>query len=110
VTARGTAGLAALVEQEERLVEPARGGLARNGVAIDDLSAEQRAKLRALLKTVLSSKGYSDEEAVRKADEYVGQTRASDYGEGLYYVAFYGTPSRSKKWTLQFGGHHLRST
>jgi hypothetical protein len=22
-------------------------------------------------------------------------------------VAFFGSPSRSKKWTLQFGGHHL---
>ena len=25
----------------------------------------------------------------------------------LFYVAFFGTPSTSRKWTVQFGGHHL---
>lgn len=120
--------------------------VARNGVRIADLSSAQVAKLRTLLKTILSSQGYGDEEATRKADTYLaaaqssgsgaaapggtppsgttptgppagstGTTPASpggaqgqlSYGEGLYYVAFYGTPSTSRKWTVQFGGHHL---
>jgi hypothetical protein len=66
----------------------------------------------------LSSQGYGDAEAVRKADTYLSAQpnkndggpvgdNATTYGEGLYYVAFFGTPSRSKKWTVQFGGHHL---
>jgi hypothetical protein len=90
----------------------------RNGVKIADLNGAQRAKLKALLKTILSSQGYGDEEAVRKADTYLSKqpnkndggpigNNATTYGEGLYYVAFFGTPSRSKKWTVQFGGHHL---
>jgi uncharacterized protein DUF3500 len=90
----------------------------RNGIKIADLSDTQRAKLKALLTTILSSQGYGDEEAVRKADTYLsGQPNKNDggpvgdnattYGEGLYSVAFFGTPSRSEKWTVQFGGHHL---
>jgi hypothetical protein len=85
-----------------------------NGVAIKDLRSGQRARLRTLLQTILSSQGYADEVAVRKADAYLKQEQQNgstadqifDYGAGLYYVAFFGTPSRSKKWTVQFGGHH----
>jgi hypothetical protein len=29
------------------------------------------------------------------------------YNSGNYYVSIYGTPSTSKKWALQFTGHHL---
>src|ERR1700750_1214372 len=36
-----------------------------------------------------------------------GGAQNLQYGEGLYYVAFFGTPSTSSKWTVQFGGHHL---
>ena len=81
----------------------------RNGVQIADLGSQQVAKLRALLKTILSAQGYRDEEAVRKANAYLASQLggATPYGEDLYYVAFFGTPSRSRKWTVQFGGHHL---
>jgi hypothetical protein len=88
----------------------------RNGVAIGSLSSSQAAKLTALLKTILSTQGYSDEEAVRAADAYLdaqggsgggGRGGGLSYGSGLYYIAFFGTPSTSRKWTVQFGGHHL---
>ena len=89
----------------------------RNGVAVKDLNAAQVTKLRTLLRAILSSQGYSDEEGIRKADTYLSQQpnrgsgpigdNSSTYGAGLYSVAFFGTPSRSKQWTVQFGGHHL---
>jgi hypothetical protein len=86
----------------------------RNGVAVSDLSAHQRARLWALLRTIMSAQGYSDEVGVRKADTYLrlayrgGTTPASnfDYGEGRYYIAVFGRPSRSRKWMVQFTGHH----
>jgi hypothetical protein len=31
----------------------------------------------------------------------------NDYGSGLYFIAFLGTPSATGTWMLQFGGHHL---
>jgi hypothetical protein len=88
---------------------------ARNGVAIKDLSATQRARLRTLLRTILSAQGYANQVAVRKADTYLKERPQESgnagrllfaYGQGLYYVAFFGTPSRSKKWTVQLDGHH----
>ncbi|MDO7845732.1 DUF3500 domain-containing protein [Hymenobacter sp. M29] len=32
---------------------------------------------------------------------------ADDYGSGVYFIAFLGTPSATGPWMLQFGGHHL---
>ena len=29
------------------------------------------------------------------------------FGSDLYYISFVGTPSMTKPWMLQFGGHHL---
>jgi hypothetical protein len=86
----------------------------RNGVAVGDLSARQRARLWALLRTIMSAQGYADEVGVRKADTYLrlmyrGETTPASmfhYGEGRYYVALFGTPSRSSKWMVQFTGHH----
>jgi hypothetical protein len=86
----------------------------RNGVAVSDLSGGQRARLWALLRTIMSAQGYADEVGVRKADTYLrleyrgGTSPASkfDYGEGRYYIAFFGRPSRSRKWMVQFTGHH----
>ena len=127
--------------------------VARNGVQVGKLSATSKAKLKALLQTILSTQGYGTEEATRKADSYLNEQQSNgtssttavpgsttapggtapgggtggppsgtapggtgapgggsmqlSYGEGLYWVAFYGTPSTSSKWTVQFGGHHL---
>lgn len=88
---------------------------ARSGVRIADLGAAQLARLRTLLRTILSAQGYRDEEGMRKADAYIrreavrraGSERGVPYAQGQFYVAFYGTPSTSRKWTVQFGGHHL---
>ena len=46
----------------------------RNGVAVGDLSARQRARLWALLRTIMSAQGYADEVGVRKADTYLRLT------------------------------------
>jgi hypothetical protein len=86
----------------------------RNGVEVSDLSDHQRARLWALLRTIMSPQGYIDEVGVRKADTYLsikyrgGTTPASKflYGQGRYYIALFGTPSRSTKWMVQFTGHH----
>jgi hypothetical protein len=86
----------------------------RNGLEVGQLSGRQRARLWVLLRTIMSAQGYADEVGVRKADTYLGieyrggHTLASrfDYGEGRYFVALFGRPSRSHKWMVQFTGHH----
>jgi hypothetical protein len=87
----------------------------RDRLKITDLTATQLARLRTLLRTILSRQGYADEEATRKADAYIrnealrraGGEGSVPYGQTLFDVAFFGTPSTSRKWTVQFGGHHL---
>jgi hypothetical protein len=134
------------------------GAVTRNGLQISQMSTVQLQALRKLLQASLSSQGYAQEEAIRKADSYLqslidsgqgkspgaggGGTPPADgtaptgtpptgtaptgtaptgtapttttststgaqYGETLYSIAFFGTPSTTKKWMLQFGGHHL---
>jgi hypothetical protein len=86
----------------------------RNGVAVRDLNAGQRTRLWALLRTIMSAQGYASELGIRKADTYLKLTyRGADtpasrflYGQGRYYIALFGRPSRSAKWMVQFTGHH----
>jgi hypothetical protein len=80
----------------------------RNGVALADLSSGQVAALRKLLRIALSAQGYTQEEAIRVADQYLNENGGgASYGQNLYYVSLFGTPSTSKEWTFAFGGHHL---
>ena len=84
------------------------GGVARNGLAFEDLSDESLTAVLALADAVLSDDGYEDFAGVRAADDYLGELSNSDgYSSGLYYVAFFGEPSTSGEWMLQIGGHHL---
>lgn len=82
--------------------------VSRNGVKIADLSSTQVASLQTLLAAVLSGEGYTREEQLRIADDYLASNGGgtSAYGAGRYYIAFLGTPSTTSSWQLQFGGHH----
>jgi hypothetical protein len=90
----------------------------RSGVEVRDLAGGARARLWALLRTIMSPAGYAEEVGPRKADTYLrhefhgGHTPAATftYGEGRYFVAIFGTPSRSKPWTIEFTGHHHELT
>ena len=96
------------------------------------MSGPQRAAALALLKVVLSPKGYEKVDAIRMADDDFkanGSKRGprgngppppgaapgrgppprgdAMFGSKLYYVSFVGKPSPQLPWMLQFGGHHL---
>lgn len=84
------------------------GMTGRNGVAVEDLSSTQVAALRKLLQASLSAQGYEQEEAIRTADTYLSENGGGEqYGSGKYYIALFGSPSTTAKWTMEFGGHHL---
>jgi hypothetical protein len=61
-----------------------------------------------LLSTALSPEGYRKVREIMHGDELLpppgGRIR---FGEDEYFLAFVGAPSRSARWMLQFGGHHL---
>src|SRR5688572_22909977 len=84
---------------------------ARTGLPLKDMSARQRARLHALLKTGLSIRGYTSATAIIELEKVLRQTdfwpmrfrRDPD----LYFVSIYGAPGGKAPWGWKFEGHHL---
>ena len=95
--------------------ERSKTPLPRNGLRFGDLSAPQQDAVHALLRATLSVEGFqkvidivnSDEEQERRASPSRPGASTVRFGRAEYYVAILNTPSTTKPWMLQFGGHHL---
>jgi hypothetical protein len=99
----------------------------RTGVRMGDLTAMQRAAVMTLLSAALSQDGHRKVVDIMRGDKVLrtgqsstdagrggGRGRGRDmpgggpaFGEDEYHLAFVGTPSVTRPWMLQFGGHHL---
>ncbi|MBL9109056.1 MAG: DUF3500 domain-containing protein [Myxococcales bacterium] len=82
----------------------------RNGVRLADMSVEARAAAVALAEAAAGAQGAKLLSELRAADQWLvtdGKASSADYGDGLYYFSFHGTPSASAPWMLQVAGHHL---
>ncbi len=81
----------------------------RAGLKMGDLSATQRSAAMSLLATVLSARGYEKVQQIVEGDEMLKANERNNpmFGRDLYYISLLGTPSETKPWMLQFGGHHL---
>lgn len=84
-----------------------RGG--RRGLAMKEMSAEQRLLAHGLLNTALSHEGYLQSmtvmmlEAVLRDLEGGGPMR----DPRMYHLAIHGKPSTKETWGWSFEGHHL---
>lgn len=80
----------------------------RLGLRLGDLSDDQVTAAMAVVKAAMSEAGYT---YVNQELEGDNQLSSGDddttYGDQNYHIAFYGDPSDSSSWSLQFGGHHL---
>jgi len=112
------------------------GMVARNGVRLGSLAPTQRTAAMRVLSVALSRDGYQKVIEIMRGDEMLrtnpgngpgGGGRAPGaggpppggpgtggsggrrivFGQDEYYLAIAGTPSTTKPWMLQFGGHHL---
>ena len=83
----------------------------REGVKLSDLSAAQQQAALAILPVALSSQGATQNDDIRKADDYLNSLggEGSDGFGALndYSIAIYGVPSDTEPFAVQFGGHHL---
>jgi hypothetical protein len=90
----------------------------RSGVAMGDLTKAQRDAALGLLEAVLSTEGYQKVIDIMNADEALakggggkggkkGGKKGPVFGNDTYHLAVFGTPSLTKPWFVQFGGHHL---
>lgn len=80
----------------------------RAGLNLADLTAEQKTAAMAVLETLLSDEAYATVTGIMGGDQYLLENSSTTEASlGQYYIAFFGDPSDSAAWELQFGGHHL---
>ncbi|MFD4599592.1 DUF3500 domain-containing protein [Streptomyces sp. NPDC058464] len=82
---------------------------ARQGVSLADLTDDQMALGKALLKSALSADGLETTEKIRKINQAAGEAigNTTSFNEDAYYWTLMGTPSETEPWGFQFDGHHL---
>jgi uncharacterized protein DUF3500 len=85
--------------------------VAREGIALSDLSTDQQKAALAVVAVALSGEGYQQTTDIQKADDYLnslGGQGADGFGSLKdYFIAVYGEPSATQPFMVQFGGHHL---
>ncbi|MGO1770218.1 MAG: DUF3500 domain-containing protein [Microbacterium sp.] len=80
----------------------------RAGLNLTDLTEEQREAALAVLESLLSDEAYQRVVDIMGGDEYLHENSTSTEDSlGQYYIAFFGDPSDTEAWSVQFGGHHL---
>lgn len=80
----------------------------RAGVNLDDLTEEQKTAALAVLDALLDDEAYTTVTGIMGGDEYLHENSSSTEDSlGQYYIAFFGDPSDTSAWEIQFGGHHL---
>lgn len=80
----------------------------RAGLNLADLTEKQKAAAVAVLQSLLSDEAYSTVSGIMGGDEYLLDSSSStEQSLGQYYIAFFGEPSDTTAFEVQFGGHHL---
>ncbi|WP_240773607.1 DUF3500 domain-containing protein [Plantibacter sp. M259] len=80
----------------------------RAGVNLAGLTDEQKTAALAVLEALLSDDAYATVVGIMGGDEYLHENSDSTEASlGQYYIAFFGDPSDSSAFEVQFGGHHL---
>lgn len=85
---------------------------ARTGLPLKEMSAPQRQKLHALLKTGLSMRGYTNATAIMDLENVLRAIEPPRSGANvrdpeMYFVSIYGDPGGTAPWGWKFEGHHL---
>src|SRR5262245_13432196 len=81
----------------------------RNGLALGELTKPQRSAALEVLEAVLSKEGYQKVIDIMNADDQLVKDKDNKmkFGTENFFLALFGTPSETKPWMVQFGGHHL---
>ena len=83
----------------------------RKGIPLQELSAEQKNKAFALLKSCLSTTGFSKTMDVIELENVlqVLENRSDNAyrNSGKYYITIFGEPGQTNAWGWRFEGHHI---
>jgi Protein of unknown function (DUF3500) len=83
--------------------------LMRHGVLLEVLSEAQRELALTLVRQSVSQAAFATARDVMRLNHHIGELTGSwnEYGEWLYWLSIFGTPSASEPWGWQLDGHHL---
>jgi hypothetical protein len=102
-------GTALPVESDEwrRWTNTHRGP--RAGMAFADMTDAQRTAAFSLLQAALSAKGLRLTRSIMQLNHTLAELTKdfTEYGEGLYNIVVFGSPSANDPWGFQLEGHHL---
>lgn len=83
----------------------------RKGLALSEMTADQRALAHRLLRAALSDAGYGKAVTIMELDELLRRlegTSAKSVRDALrYYVTIFGKPGPTGWWGMSIEGHHL---
>lgn len=80
----------------------------RPGLRLGSLNEKQHAAAMALLRVLLSDRGYRKMQDIMGSDQALADS-GTPYASGraAYTLAIFGKPGVTDLWMVQFGGHHL---
>ena len=81
----------------------------RPGLSLKELNTKQRDLIHQLLQVYLSEKGYQKTLDIIELEKVLAVLE-NDFAKRdpeLYFVAFYGDPSKDNAWGWSFEGHHV---
>ena len=83
--------------------------LMRHGALMEAMSDLQRQAGLDILRATLSAGGFKWAGDIMKLNETIGEITGSwlEYGEWVYWISVFGTPSSTEPWGWQIDGHHL---
>ena len=83
--------------------------LIRHGLLLEDPHARGPTAALAIVQASLSATGYQTARDVMRLNETIGEITGDwdEYGEWLYWLSIFGTPSADEPWGWQIDGHHL---
>ena len=83
--------------------------LMRHGALLEEMTDAQREAALGLLRAGLSERGFQTARDIMRLNYTIGEITGSweEYGEWVYWLSVFGTPSDDEPWGWQIDGHHL---
>ena len=81
----------------------------RHGTLLESLDDEQRQRALDLLAATFSTDGMQSARDIMRLNYTIGEITEQwdEYGEWVYWLSLFGTPSENQPWGWQIDGHHL---
>ena len=86
-----------------------QASLERQGLPFRDMTEPQREAALDLLRVGMSPRAFNEAQKIRQIDSWLADFNDDHvgFGEDVYFISIFGTPSATEPWGWQLDGHHL---